>query len=299
MWAHGQATHNEYGVVPTWTGICHGWAAATQVGLPQPEKAVEFMDVTKSYIVRLYPFDIQALMSYLWSRAQVDDLFTVRRCRINNPSTDPDGRITEPACFDVNPMTWHLAVTNRAGMAKKSFVMDTTFDSEVWNYALDSYQVSYFNPMTMEFSFNPLVSIASLSDFPHDPYAKYRGEKATHIVGVVMDVFHPGAIAPHTGLPSDNFLERKQLIYDLELNSQYEVVGGEWYTKDHPDFIWLYPQKYNPFISPEVSSLLSYVDSDSTIPEDLALKALAYSENGRLLPELVYKFLHKSLIITQ
>lgn len=26
--------------------------------------------------------------------------------------------------------------------------------------------------------------------------------------------------------------------YDLELNSQGQVIGGEWYSQIHPDFIW-------------------------------------------------------------
>jgi Transglutaminase elicitor len=30
-------------------------------------------------------------------------------------------------------------------------------------------------------------------------------------------------------------------MYDLELNNKGQIVGGEWYTNKHPDFLWLPP----------------------------------------------------------
>ena len=28
------------------------------------------------------------------------------------------------------------------------------------------------------------------------------------------------------------------LRYDLELDENFEIIGGEWYTSAHPDFLW-------------------------------------------------------------
>ncbi len=31
-------------------------------------------------------------------------------------------------------------------------------------------------------------------------------------------------------------------LYDLELNSRNEIIGGEWYNNNHPDFLWHFPK---------------------------------------------------------
>ncbi|MBI2711993.1 MAG: hypothetical protein HYX41_03870 [Bdellovibrio sp.] len=28
-------------------------------------------------------------------------------------------------------------------------------------------------------------------------------------------------------------------LYDLELDANYQIIGGEWYQRAHPDFLWL------------------------------------------------------------
>ena len=32
-------------------------------------------------------------------------------------------------------------------------------------------------------------------------------------------------------------------MYDLELDAKGNIVGGEWYTNAHPDFLWVPDQK--------------------------------------------------------
>lgn len=293
MWSKGQRYMNQYGFVPSWTGICHGWAAAAQVGIPNPNSYITVMDVTQTRAIKFNPFDIQALVSYLWSNPMGEDLFTGRRCRNSRPNKK-DGRILDGACFDNNPMTWHLGIVNRVGALGKSFVMDSSYGSEVWNYPVDSYKVSYFNPASLEFSAVLEDSVVSLQNFPQDPYRSFRGPQARYIVGVVMDVFYPGAIAPHTGIPSKQLLESERYIYDLELDANLNVVGGEWHSEDHPDFIWLYPETYNPFLSEERSR----IDPDPNGPivtPALAERARAHSNRGRVVAEIVYKILHRSL----
>lgn len=295
MWKRGQDSMNRFGFVPTWTGICHGWAAASQVGIPPPENKVTVLDVTQTRTITFTQFDIMALVSYLWANAPGENHFVGRRCRSQNPER-VDDRIIEGACFDNNPMTWHLASVNRVGVMGKSFIMDTSNNSEVWNYVIDRYHLTYFNPASLEYSAVLQDSIISVEEFPHDPFKLFRAPGTKFLVGVMMDVFHPGAVSPHTGKPTKQLLESKRFIYDLELDENMEIIGGEWHTKDHSDFMWIYPERYNPFLFEDQFKLL---DPNPLVPpadESVAAQARATSSRGRVLSEIVYRILHRSLV---
>lgn len=294
MWGRGQDSVDKWGGVATWTGICHGWAAASEVGIPQAKNEIVVPDVTGSYRITFYPFDIMALVSYLWTHPSVEDHFAGRRC--NNPNPDNDnGRVLEPKCFDNNPMTWHLAVVNRMGALKRSLIMDISPGSEVWNFALDSYQITYFNPKTLEFSAKLEDAVVNLSDFLQDPYLSYRSEGTRYLVGVMMDVFYPNAIVPHSRTPSLQYLKSGRFYYDLELNGNMEIIGGEWHSEEHPDFLWAYPKGSNPFEDP---NFLLQLDPDPSLPpvdSTLAERAKTESKRGRVDRNIVYKLVGRSL----
>ena len=38
---------------------------------------------------------------------------------------------------------------------------------------------------------------------------------------------------------ADDFTTEVVYRYDLELDSTDQLVGGEWYTNSHPDFLWV------------------------------------------------------------
>ncbi len=62
MWARGQKSLAQYGYVPTWTGICHGWSAAVHMGVKAPKQSVVVTDVTGQFTIEFYRQDIKALM---------------------------------------------------------------------------------------------------------------------------------------------------------------------------------------------------------------------------------------------
>ncbi len=294
MWAKGKASYDKYGVVATWTGICHGWAAASQIGMPTPDNQITVYDVTGRYPITFYKFDIMALVSYYHAKASLEDRFTGRRCRKPNPPRDGD-RILDGSCFDTNPMTWHLAVTNRVGRHKKSFVMDTSSNTEVWNYVVDSYETAYYNPITNEKFSNINNAIVPKNAYTFDPYKKYRAENTAYIVGIIMNVYHPAAITPHTGSPAKQLLEQKQFIYELELDSAKNIIGGEWVSKTSPDFIWLLTRNQNPFLNP---AYIEYMENlnQPVVDNGLARSAINLSHRGHVNKEIIYRILHKSLI---
>lgn len=41
-----------------------------------------------------------------------------------------------------------------------------------------------------------------------------------------------------TDRPDNDYVTSVRYLYDLELNDQGQIIGGEWYTNKHPDFLW-------------------------------------------------------------
>src|SRR6185436_9002354 len=90
-----------------------------------------------------YPSDLKGLASLLWATTDPPSRGVGGRCEDTNPKKDRNGRVISPACFDSNPGTWHLAVVNQIGVAKRSMVIDATYDFEVWNQPVYGYRYRY------------------------------------------------------------------------------------------------------------------------------------------------------------
>ena len=45
-------------------------------------------------------------------------------------------------------------------------------------------------------------------------------------------------LTPRHGVPHEDKLKVVTYWYDLELDEDNNIVGGEWYTNRHPDFLW-------------------------------------------------------------
>jgi hypothetical protein len=244
MWDQGQLYFSEHGKVETWMGICHGWAPASYM-LPRPSKKVAIMAADGKTMLSFYPADIKSLASLLWAGARTPVRFVGGRCNEKDPKRDENGRLIDPKCFDTNPATWHIAVTNRIGRAKKSLVMDATFDYEVWNQPVLSYEYSYFNPQEQTLHEKYKDAFIPLADYVDDPFKKYRGNAVVDIVGVVMEVEYLAETRPtHQEKDSKEFdlTRRVTYRYDLEIDANGEIIGGEWVTRAHPDFLWTPPE---------------------------------------------------------
>ncbi len=210
------------GKVPVWRGLCDGWASASQK-MPRPVKDVVMNDPNAKPI-RFYPEDIKALGSLLYARAQVSPAFLGKRCRMP----------LSALCGDINPATFHLALTNRVGAMGQSFIADISPGNEVWNYPVKSYESKFYN----------VFSAVESSDFAavveaFDKKKKFRKRESRHketafIVGVKMTVNFSDMRLPFT---ADDKILTQTFNYDLELNSKMEIIGGEAAGR-LPDFIW-------------------------------------------------------------
>jgi hypothetical protein len=240
VWAAPLRTFQATGHVETWTGICHGWSPAAMNHL-EPRRSVDFYLPHLQRTMTFYPDDIKALGSQLWATTNPTTYFIGGRCNVKNPQTDQYGRIIDPDCFDINPSIWHLALLNRMGIHQLSFVYDATYDYEVWNQPLSSYHLNYFNPSTLNRVSTLNEAVVPYQQFQNDRFRSYRNPNVAAVIGVELTLYyvtenHPTA---NTGLMEpDSRLVEVTYYYDLELDVNRNVIGGEWYQAPHPDMMW-------------------------------------------------------------
>lgn len=243
MWNEGRRHQTETGKVETWMGICHGWAAAAYM-LGRPRRTVTTLAADGKTRLRFFPSDIKGLASLLWANGRVYSRFIGQRCNDKSPTRDENGRFLSQNAFDTNPGAFHLVLANQIGVSKRSFVMDATYDYEVWNQPVYAYECTYFNPMTMASAPTLREATVARADFQNDRFSRYRGE-CTAIVGVAMEIHYVVETKPSHApedMPARDAIQSATYAYDLELDAEGTIVGGEWYQNRHPDFLWTPPK---------------------------------------------------------
>lgn len=242
MWSEGSLYWERFSEVEAWMGICDGWAMASY-NTPRPTKSVEVASADGKKRLKFYPSDLKGLTSYMWAKSQSTPArFIGGRCNDKDVKLDTDtGRVLDEACFDTNPANWHQIIVNQIGVAKKSFVMDATFDYEVWNHPVMAYSYKYFNPQTGVGTDRLEEAVIPRADFKEDKFKKFRSKKAAFVVGVLMNVTYVIETEPtHRDVdgPEYDATGTAEYMYDLELDKDMNILGGEWYTNLHPDFLW-------------------------------------------------------------
>lgn len=163
----------------------------------------------------------------------------------NEETGEPEGRTggrpTEASCFDTNPGAWHLAVVNQIGVSRRSMIIDASFDYQVWNQPLLGYAYTYFNPQTLQTTDVLQEATVTRAAFTSDIFKKYRSPKAASFAGVIMKLSYMsenGNEQSPEDTPEKDFVTDVYYYYDLELDTTGKIIGGEWYTNSHPDFLW-------------------------------------------------------------
>ncbi len=156
--------------IPTWFGLCHGWAPAAILEL-EPKK-----DVTVNGVI-FKVNDIKALISLMYNRTRTAFLST--RCELSERDHkivyDAHGRPYDSACRDTNPGTFHAVLGTLLGQQQRTFIGDLTLDYQVWNFPLRSYQVREKRAISIEEA-NALLDVESeggeTRDFPGNTLLK-------------------------------------------------------------------------------------------------------------------------------
>ncbi len=232
-WSVGEKNAVE-GKVKTWRGICDGWASASQK-MPRPTKSVTLKSPA-GVDLTFTPEDIKALGSLMYARSQGPVIFLGKRCRSAVLS------VFTGSCEETNPATFHLALVNRVGVLKKSFIADVSPNKEVWNYPISSYKVTYYNvfdgteTVNFEEAKEPFINKSSFAR------SGRRHERTSFIVGVKLEVNYKDMRKSPNLLASDDVSSdttlSKVYVYDLELDGNNNILGGESFSKNLPDFIW-------------------------------------------------------------
>lgn len=244
-WSASQKVIEEIEGRPTgWEGLCHGWAGAS-IYTPRAEKKI-VVQSSDGLSITFWPQDIKALATLFWS-GNFNKIFLGNRCEETIPEKNRQGRIVNAACNDLNAGAWHLVALNELGVGdttgkKHSFVVDIEYRAEVWNQPAVGYDLRYFNPQTNVYS--PTLKkeqIIPVGTWSKDPFVSYHAPGTHYVVGVRMDLSYAVASPPmpqEKDSATDDRKSVKSFVYYLELDADYNIVGGEWMWPDHPDFLW-------------------------------------------------------------
>jgi hypothetical protein len=290
----GEGSLSANGNVEPWIGICHGWApAAMMVPRPMKDVVVTGKDGMK---IRWTAHDVRSIATLAWANGTFSSNYAGARCRPRSPQTYSNGRIVDQNCFDSNPATFHLALGNMVGKSKLSFVFDNTYDYEIWNQPVHSYEFIYFNPERPEERSANWRDVATKYDRSFKAQDRFqspntRGIRAVpaddgkikKVVGVVATVVYAAEVFPRGTELLDQALGRVTFLYDLELeerNGTFVPTGGEWHQSAHPDFLWV-PRKGQSAASQHDNRQYSFSE---TAPADAAVLAAAQPASAQGYP---------------
>jgi hypothetical protein len=239
--------------IPTWFGICHGWAPATYF-FKKPSKSVQVVaqDGTK---ITFFPDDIKGLASLYFANLIYKTNFIGGVCRVHKPNKpradNATGLWMDQMCHALNPGALVLTITNQVGIKREDLVIDPLSDDEIWNQPVDSYLLRYYNLITNEF-----FSTANRAKVPiqfirnsKNPFLNFLSRQSdgrtSSVVGVFINITYAYETAQvHGDKPMDDYLKTGQFIAALQLDQKDNIIGGEWKYNAHPNFIWHYDTKY-------------------------------------------------------
>jgi hypothetical protein len=296
QWKKGQYFWQRYKSIETWMGICEGWAASAFM-MPRPQHSVITTAFDGRTPLKFNPSELKGLAAYQWASARYPYKFIGGRCNISNPRTDINGRIIDKNCLDTNPATWHVSVVNQIGASHRSFIMDATYDYQVWNEPIYSYNYTYFNPVTLV-STDSLEAATILREaYTNDKFKNYRSSRATSFVGVAMDVTYVSLVGNSTrdvDAPSYDQLIRVRYLYDLELDASGNIIGGEWYTNRHPDFLWVPGRDSRAMAAADAGLNIQEWNGSSALPARWQERARTASQSGQILGSIVEVLFNQS-----
>ena len=102
-------------------------------------------------------------------------------------------------------------------------MIDASFDYQVWNQPVYSYQYTYFNPKTLIRTEKLEEAKVALSEITADRFKKYRSQSAKSVVGIAMELTYMVETSPTPMQEDDEKYDSQNTVvylYDLELNDQ-------------------------------------------------------------------------------
>jgi hypothetical protein len=225
--------------IQEWEGICHGWSTASAY-VKRPSHKVVVPSLNGKFLIPFYPDDLKALVTLLWANSLIQDYTKTEglRCHTDSPEFDEgNGKVLDNTCKGVNPALWHLSVLSLVGKQHKPFIINKNNNKEIWNQPVSEYEIRYFNPKRGQYGSLEESTVSTQRAW--DGLSQFRGQSTHFLVGVEMKLSYVAETNPdhlETDSKEIDRIETMILRYDLELDEQKRVVGGEWLYSDHADF---------------------------------------------------------------
>jgi hypothetical protein len=201
------------------------------------------MSLDGKYLIPFYPDDLKALSTLLWANSLIQDHTVSQglRCKTKHPDYDMiTGHVNDSSCSGVDPGDFHVSVLEMIGARKTPFIINRSNNTQVWNQPIAAYNLEYYSPATGETG--NLSDVMMPKNSFQDPYSDYRNKATVSIVGVHMVLKYTSENIPdhtETDSTSDDTIKKLELYYDLELDANKQIVGGEW--RGSNDMVHLYP----------------------------------------------------------
>lgn len=198
-----------------WHGICHGYAPAA-INHPEPQTLT--LTNPDGVKVKFYSSDVAALMSLYYAEyAKTSVQFVGRRCKSSRGV-----RVwNKGSCETLNAGSLHVALNNTLGLRGESLILDIDPGFEVWNFVATAFSSRFLS-----------------SDEPKSTSAAGTARR----ILVETTVTYAADIAPKFNpvlFTEDAYYVHRLYEYYLELDDEDNIIGGEWITKNGPDFMWL------------------------------------------------------------
>jgi hypothetical protein len=290
------------GLTSYWSGVCHGWSPAS-LTLPRPKHPFA-LGAPNGRSITFYPSDVKALASFLWGKSLAQGSTKVEgwQCQ-SGARANKYGRLVDPRCFDVNPGFFHLVMANQIGINKRGFVMDRNYRAEVQNQPVYAYRLRYYRVSDRHPNFVRTVRDAVLprAGLRWDPFKSFRDPRGVSLVGVEVTVWYAKERDPlHASIDGPEYDKHEDFTirYDLELDAQGDIVGGEWRESDaaaaptlveqiayqHPDLIWVVPPELRAYSIADADIGGVEWDGSGTVPDawrQAAIKAAQFEDVQR------------------
>jgi hypothetical protein len=252
----------------------------------KPIKSITLKSYNNHDII-FYPSDLIALLAFSWAQSGGASRMMGTRCgRHLQPGVRPSLN-----CLDTNPGSFHLALINQLGLSRRPLIADISAGPEVWNKVIVVYEHSYFRPGARNLTQNIAQAIIKTDSYPHDPYKKYRSKDASYIVGISTEVTYMKEVPLHQRLRAESSedFEKVRYWYDLELDSTGKIIGGEWHSQVHPDFLWVIADHYRPrtIYDFAINGRLQSYSGNSPLSPLIRSEALKAANDGDLLYDLI------------
>jgi hypothetical protein len=197
-----------------WEGICHGWSPAA---MNHNEPTPKLMTNPDGIVIPFGSSDIKALLSYYYAFTfKVADTHQMgRRC---DRRLSPRG--SQDCKQDLNAGAFHIVVANLIGLEGQGFIADFDRFKKVWNHPVHAYSSEVVRTKKVHNSSAP----GTIKVLYVKTTLTYTDEAASTWETVI-------------GTKGQK-VKTKDFEYDLDIDGNGKIIGGEWQSRARPDFIW-------------------------------------------------------------